>query len=299
MDKIHARIQESVYTKAEWEAANPILLKGEKGFVGDDPNLFKIGDGVTAWNSLPWRGYTGTIAQVTGDNENAVMSQKVVTDKINTEDSRILELEKSQWPLVVTLDLSSELLEYTGTDQSVNATYRVKHKGALKKPNALTLTKDGLDLGVAVVEENTTSVTVNKLGTTEFVLTANAHSYYGYNSEETSDIISGSVTKKVQMVLPIYAGFGTSSTDVITEANKLSVRTSAAGAYSKTAAADGVNFFILVPATFQRLTSFTMGGAPFVMETSEITAGEFNKEYVQYKSGAVYNTGATVNIKAS
>ena len=48
MDKIHARIQESVYTKAEWEAANPVLLKGEKGFVSDDPNLFKIGDGVTA-----------------------------------------------------------------------------------------------------------------------------------------------------------------------------------------------------------------------------------------------------------
>lgn len=85
MDKIHARIQESVYTKAEWEAANPVLLIGEKGFVSDDPNLFKIGDGVTAWNSLPWRGYTGTIAQVTGDNENAVMSQKATTAAINAE----------------------------------------------------------------------------------------------------------------------------------------------------------------------------------------------------------------------
>lgn len=85
MDKIHARIQESVYTKAEWEAANPVLLKGEKGFVSDDPNLFKIGDGVTAWNSLPWRGYTGTIAQVTGDNENAVMSQKATVAAIQAE----------------------------------------------------------------------------------------------------------------------------------------------------------------------------------------------------------------------
>lgn len=85
MDKIHARIQESVYTKAEWEAANPVLLKGEKGFVSDDPNLFKIGDGVTAWNSLPWRGYTGTITQVTGDNENAVMSQKATVAAIQAE----------------------------------------------------------------------------------------------------------------------------------------------------------------------------------------------------------------------
>ena len=89
MDKIHARIQESVYTKAEWEAANPVLLKGEKGFVSDDPNLFKIGDGVTAWNSLPWRGYTGTIAQVTGDDENAVMSQKATVEAIKEGDDKI------------------------------------------------------------------------------------------------------------------------------------------------------------------------------------------------------------------
>ena len=89
MDKIHARIQESVYTKAEWEAANPVLLKGEKGFVSDDPNLFKLGDGVTAWNSLSWRGYTGTIAQVTGDNENAVMSQKATVAAIKEGDDEI------------------------------------------------------------------------------------------------------------------------------------------------------------------------------------------------------------------
>lgn len=228
---------------------------------------------------------------------NAEATSRENADEIH--DTRILELEKAQWPLVVTLELSSELLEYTGADQSVNATYRVKHKGALKKPNTLTLTKDGVDLGVAVVQENVTPVTVNKLGTIEFVLTAKAHSYYGYHSEETADIITGTAKKSLQMVLPIYAGFGKSAADVIVDANKLSVRTIAAGTYSKTAAADGVNFFILVPATFAKLTSFTMGGAPFVMETSTITAGKFNQSYTQYKSGATYNTGATVNIKAS
>ena len=99
------------------------------------------------------------------------------------------------------------------------------------------------------------------------------------------------------MVLSIYAGFGTSAEGVKTAANKLSVRTSAAGTYNKTCQADGQNFYILVPRTFATLTSFTMGGAPFVMETSDITLGDY--EYKQYKSGAVYNTGATVNIKAS
>ena len=99
------------------------------------------------------------------------------------------------------------------------------------------------------------------------------------------------------MVLPIYAGFGTSADSVKSETNKLSVRTSASGTYNKTCQANGQNFYILVPRTFTTLTSFTVGGAPFVMETSDITLGDY--EYKQYKSGAVYNTGATVNIKAS
>ena len=138
---------------------------------------------------------------------------------------------------------------------------------------------------------------MNKLGDTVIKLSATAHSYYSDDSSLTDDIISASVQKTVQMVLPIYAGFGTSADSVKTAANKLSVRTSAAGTYNKTCQADGQNFYILVPRTFAALTSFTMGGAPFVMETSDITLGDY--EYKQYKSGAVYNTGATVNIKAS
>ena len=55
-------------------------------------------------------------------------------------DSRILELEKSQFPLVVTLDLSNTLLEYTGEEQTVSVSYTVKHKGVLKLPKTLSLT---------------------------------------------------------------------------------------------------------------------------------------------------------------
>lgn len=38
-----------------WEKNNPILAAGEPGFV-IDKNLLKIGDGVTAWNKLPYIG---------------------------------------------------------------------------------------------------------------------------------------------------------------------------------------------------------------------------------------------------
>ena len=212
-------------------------------------------------------------------------------------DSRILELEKSQFPLVVTLDMSNTLLEYTGEEQTVSVSYTVKHKGVLKLPKTLSLTQDEVVITNDPAKEDTAPITVNKLGDTVVKLSATAHSYYDYHSDKTDDIISASVQKTIQMVLPIYAGFGTSADSVKTVANKLSVRTSAAGTYNKTCQANGQNFYILVPRTFAALTSFTMGGAPFVMETSDITLGDY--EYKQYKSGAVYNTGATVNIKAS
>lgn len=212
-------------------------------------------------------------------------------------DSRILELEKSQFPLVITLDLSNTLLEYTGEEQTVSVSYTVKHKGVLKLPKTLSLTQDEVVITDDPAKEDAAPITVNKLGDTVVKLSATAHSYYDYHSDKTDDIISASVQKSIQMVLPIYAGFGTSADGVKTDENKLSVRTSAAGTYNKTCQADGQNFYILVPRTFAALTSFTMGGAPFVMETSDITLGDY--EYKQYKSGAVYNTGATVNIKAS
>lgn len=212
-------------------------------------------------------------------------------------DSRILELEKSQFPLVLSLALSNTLLEYTGEEQTVSVSYTVKHKGVLKLPKTLSLTQDEVVITNDPAKEDTAPITINKLGDTVVKLSATAHSYYDYHSDKTDDIISASVQKTVQMVLPIYAGFGTSADGVKTAENKLSVRTSAAGTYSKTCQADGQNFYILVPRTFATLTSFTMGGAPFVMETSDITLGGY--EYKQYKSGAVYNTGATVNIKAS
>jgi hypothetical protein len=45
-------------TAAQWVATNPVLLAREFGFE-TDTNKFKIGDGVTAWNSLPYGGIKG------------------------------------------------------------------------------------------------------------------------------------------------------------------------------------------------------------------------------------------------
>ena len=41
-------------TASEWESVNPILRVGEPGY-DTDSKRHKIGDGVTAWNSLPFQ----------------------------------------------------------------------------------------------------------------------------------------------------------------------------------------------------------------------------------------------------
>lgn len=86
------RIQNRRDTAARWAEMNPILLEGEMGIVLDDPNQYKIGDGVHTWNELPLRGFTGTIAQTLGNNENAVASQKVVTEKFTEQDKKLSDI---------------------------------------------------------------------------------------------------------------------------------------------------------------------------------------------------------------
>lgn len=50
-----SRIQLRRDTAANWTAANPVLALAEPG-LETDTNLIKYGDGITAWNSLPYSG---------------------------------------------------------------------------------------------------------------------------------------------------------------------------------------------------------------------------------------------------
>lgn len=46
-------------TSENWAAANPVLYKGERG-IDSTEGKEKVGDGVTAWNALPWFGGGGS-----------------------------------------------------------------------------------------------------------------------------------------------------------------------------------------------------------------------------------------------
>ena len=47
------KMQQRSDTSTNWSTANPVLLEGEIGFEKDTKNI-KIGDGVTAWQSLSY-----------------------------------------------------------------------------------------------------------------------------------------------------------------------------------------------------------------------------------------------------
>lgn len=91
------RIQLRRDVSTKWAEINPILMEGEVGFE-IDTKLRKIGDGVTAWNSLDYLA-AENITQELGSNENAVLSQKTVTNVIDinisgyTSDSNDYTLE--------------------------------------------------------------------------------------------------------------------------------------------------------------------------------------------------------------
>ena len=51
---IKAQMKQRRDTLENWAAANPVLLDGELGFIEGVTDRFKIGDGKTAWNDLPF-----------------------------------------------------------------------------------------------------------------------------------------------------------------------------------------------------------------------------------------------------
>lgn len=200
-------------------------------------------------------------------------------------ENRLLALEQSEWPLSLELTLTPSLLEYIGSEKDVSVTWMLTRKGAELVPTELTITQDGKALTAGLTASGSIVAKVNKLGDTQFEISA------------TADSMQKTVVSKLTMVLPIYFGFGTSETDVAIDANKLSPRTSASGTYAKTSTKDNVNFIILVPKTMPGLSLFTMGGAPFVMITSSVVIN--SHDYYMYKSGGIYMSGTEVKVQAS
>lgn len=273
------RIQVRRDTKARWTQYNPILLEGEKGYELDT-DQYKLGDGIHAWNDLPYRG--APCLQQKGTSTTTPMSQKAVTDELETIESKV-EALASGADVKMSLNVSCIY-----KDVVTPVTIAANVTGIT--PETLKIIEDSLSGNVLQTGENVKTLSASK----SYNLSVNTKTIYGLATYKGLQF-SGSVVLNARY--PIYYGFGNSPESVAVEANKLSARTSAAGTYNATAAEDGQHFYILVPTDINALGNFTMGGAPYVMNSSTKTISGIS--YRVYTSGAVYNTGATVSVTAS
>ena len=81
-EKITGRIQFPMFTAAALAAANPVLLKGEVVYESDTRRR-KIGDGVTAWKSLPY--------ESDGEMAGSIHASQITTVERNTDKSVLVQ----------------------------------------------------------------------------------------------------------------------------------------------------------------------------------------------------------------
>lgn len=181
-----------------------------------------------------------------------------------TEDlaSRVEEVEEAVWPTQASLTAGKTLLEYTGAAQAVKLSWSVKRKGAAVGVTSLVVTKSA----GSGESEQVYSGTDNP-GTQEAMV-----NFYGLTSFALKTEVSGksyTASTRVQMVLPVYAGFAEAASDVgITSLVKQSLRTSAAGTYTLTNAATGNYLWLCVPSTMT-VNRVTLNGFDVPMEAAE------------------------------
>jgi len=110
-------------TAAQWTSTNPTLASGEQGFE-TDTNKMKIGNGATAWTSLPYIAADGDITGVTaGTGISGGGTSGTVTVSI---DSTVATLTGTQTLTNKTIDAASNTLTgvvtLTGTQTLTNKT---------------------------------------------------------------------------------------------------------------------------------------------------------------------------------
>lgn len=162
-------------TIANWQSVNPVLAEGEMGIEIDGAKGYKIGDGKTAWNSLPYPANPAAVVQETGTSETSVISQKVVTEKL-TE----LESEMVRFRLVG--DDDNVVIQKIQGLISGN-TYRLSFKETSWDITGVTVSSSGMFYLASVFDGNDTYI-ANAL-----ISTGKVNANYEFTIPENCDFI--------------------------------------------------------------------------------------------------------------
>lgn len=143
-------------TSKAWEKKNPVLRSGEPGFEIDTNNL-KIGDGVKAWNDLPY---------VT-NSETVVIIEKLLNEEIArslekdaSHDEALKTLSDAQVDMIKGIQINGTLI--TAINNIVNIPIGGESLGVVKTSS--------VENGISIADDGSMSVNninVNKLVQTE------------------------------------------------------------------------------------------------------------------------------------
>lgn len=188
-------------------------------------------------------------------------------------------------------------LLYAKVDVTITASPSTLYKNEAGQVTFAGTMVNGTPTAMKIVDGDVVLATGDSspLVTTQTItLSTNSHTYGVVGTVMGLDIPSSVV---VNARYPIYYGFAASASALAVNANRYSPTTTAAHTYEKTASTSGQHFYILVPSDISALTKFTMGGAPFVMESSTETINGI--VYKVYRSGNTYNSGTKLTVVAS
>lgn len=150
-------------TAEEWSASNPVLLKGEFGVeLGTTPadNKIKIGDGITAWNSLAYTyDLASIIAQIPHGGEVFQLTKTNLTDSDDTVLATVDSPENGDVAVVTTI---VEEVEYEKSGYIYNGSAWVALSGAVDADKVILrgeVTLAGNYANVGNISKGSTSAT--------------------------------------------------------------------------------------------------------------------------------------------
>lgn len=223
---------------------------------------------------LPARGPKGEDAKT--DDHFSNTSLNAVQNKLINQ--RFIEIENTVFPIDIEFNSNTTLLEYTGIDQNITISFKIKRRGQLITPQSLTITKDDTNIYNQALSQGSTTTNINKRGAILFKLDC---SVQGLNRGKSFN---------VTMVLPMYFGFSdqTDLTDV-TSLTKQAIKTSPNGSYTMNNDTTGKYLWLCVPDNMS-INNVTSAGFKFPIE-APITKSTPLGNYKCYRSSSQINKG--------
>lgn len=288
------RLQQRRDTAARWAEFNPVLLEGELGYVTDNPNQYKLGDGIHSWNELPLRGYTGTISQEFGTDAEAVVSQKVVTEEKQRRESAEATLQENIDSVSAMANNNNQIIVTQGKEiaalvaqqgsLSLTVTPDVIYRNAATGVTVKAVFGSKLDADakgdIKILKGSEVVMRESGVKEVSYSDTVNSATDVAYSAETVYSGKTLTAGKTLAVVDPIFVGTSTydsaasSKGDIAVDANMQTPRKSVSGTYKVTVPDDvavGAYVWIFVPTSITTKTiNATLNGFDFPLENGVI-----------------------------